>query len=69
MTGSLQGIMSNRMASLRSGDAFMTGMSAGNGMSANSGFIQAFGTEAEQKNKTVGSGTQFGYDASSAGLH
>ena len=68
MTGSLQGIMSNRMASLRSGDAFMTGMSAGNGMSANSGFIQAFGTEAEQKNKTVGSGTQFGYDASSAGL-
>ena len=46
----------------------MTGMSAGNGMSANSGFIQAFGTEAEQKNKTVGSGTQFGYDASSAGI-
>ncbi|MDA7481854.1 autotransporter domain-containing protein, partial [Candidatus Pelagibacter ubique] len=68
MTGSLQGIMSNRMASLRSGDAFVTGMSAGNGMSVNSGFIQAFGTEAEQKNKTVGSGTQFGYDASSAGL-
>ena len=68
MTGSLQGIMSNRMASLRSGDAFVTGMSAGNGMSVNSGFIQAFGTEAEQKNKTVGSGTQFGYDASSAGF-
>jgi outer membrane autotransporter protein len=68
MTGSLQGIMSNRMASLRSGDAFVTGMSAGNGMSVNSGFIQAFGTEAEQKNKTVGSGTQFGYDASSSGL-
>jgi len=68
MTGTVQGIVSNRMASLRSGDAFMTGMSAGNGMSANSGFIQAFGTEAEQKNKTVGSGTQFGYDASSAGL-
>ena len=68
MTGSLQGIMSNRMASLRSGDAFVTGMSAGNGMSVNSGFIQAFGTEAEQKNTTVGSGTQFGYDASSSGL-
>jgi uncharacterized protein with beta-barrel porin domain len=68
MTGSLQGIMSNRMASLRSGDAFVTGMSAGNGMSVNSGFIQAFGTEAEQKNTTVGSGTQFGYDASSSGI-
>ena len=50
MTGTVQGIVSNRMASLRSGDAYVTGMSAGNGMSANSGFIQAFGSEAEQKN-------------------
>jgi len=49
MTGTVQGIVSNRMASLRSGDAFVTGMSAGNGMSANSGFIQAFGSEGEQK--------------------
>jgi hypothetical protein len=49
MTGTVQGIVSNRMASLRSGDAFATGMSAGNGMTANSAFIQAFGTETEQK--------------------
>jgi hypothetical protein len=69
MTGSLQGIMSNRMAALRSGEAYYgSGMSAGANMSANSGFIQVFGTDAEQKNKTVGSGTQFGYDASSAGV-
>ena len=67
MTGSLQGIMSNRMAALRSGDAYATGMSAGS-LSANSGFVQLFATDSEQKNKTVGSGTQFGYDASSAGL-
>jgi uncharacterized protein with beta-barrel porin domain len=69
MTGSLQGIMSNRMAALRSGEAYYgSGMSAGANMSANSGFLQVFGTDAEQKNKTVGSGTQFGYDASSAGI-
>jgi len=68
MTGSLQGIMSNRMAALRSGDAYYgSGMSAGS-LSANSGFIQVFGSEVEQKNKTVGSGTQFGYDASTAGI-
>ena len=37
VTGSVQGIMSNRMASLRSGDAYFgTGVSAG-GMSAQSG--------------------------------
>ena len=69
MTGTVQGIMSSRMASLRSGDAYFgTGMSAGAMMSANSGFIQAFGTEAEQKNKTVGSGTQYGYDSNSSGI-
>ena len=67
MTGSLQGIMSNRMAALRSGDAYASGMSAGS-LSANSGFVQLFATDTEQKNTTVGSGTQFGYDASSAGL-
>ena len=67
MTGSLQGIMSNRMAALRSGDAYATGMSAGS-LSANSGFVQLFATDTEQKNTTVGAGTQFGYDASSAGL-
>ena len=67
MTGSLQGIMSNRMAALRSGDAYATGMSAGS-LGANSGFVQLFATDTEQKNTTVGAGTQFGYDASSAGL-
>jgi hypothetical protein len=49
VTGSIQGIMSNRMASLRSGDAYFgTGVAAG-GLSAKSGFIQAFGSTADQK--------------------
>ena len=68
MTGTVQGIVSNRMASLRSGDAFVTGMSAGNGMSANSGFIQAFGSEAEQKNTSNQGATVFGFDSETAGL-
>jgi hypothetical protein len=68
MTGTVQGIVSNRMASLRSGDAYVTGMSAGNGMSANSGFIQAFGSEAEQKNTTISGATNFGYDSETSGV-
>ncbi|MDB4070251.1 autotransporter outer membrane beta-barrel domain-containing protein [Candidatus Pelagibacter sp.] len=68
MTGTVQGIVSNRMASLRSGDAFVTGMSAGNGMSANSGFIQAFGSEGEQKNTTSSGGTVYGFDAETSGV-
>jgi hypothetical protein len=49
VTGAVQGIMSNRMASLRSGDAYFgTGMAAG-GLSAQSGFIQVFGSTADQK--------------------
>jgi uncharacterized protein with beta-barrel porin domain len=69
ISGSVQGIMSNRMASLRSGDAYAgTGMSAGGSMSAKSGFIQAFGSKAEQKNRTIGSGTQSGFDADSSGI-
>jgi uncharacterized protein with beta-barrel porin domain len=69
VSGSVQGIMSNRMASLRSGDAFAgTGMSAGGAMSAKSGFVQVFGSVVEQDNKTVGSGTQAGYDADSSGV-
>ena len=68
MTGTVQGIVSNRMASLRSGDAFVTGMSAGNGMSANSGFIQAFGSEAEQKNTGPTTAKVYGYDSSTSGL-
>jgi len=68
VTGSVQGIMSSRMASLRSGDAYYgTGVSAG-GMSSQSGFIQVFGSTAEQKNTTVGSGTQAGYDSDTQGL-
>jgi uncharacterized protein with beta-barrel porin domain len=68
ITGTVQGIVSNRMASLRSGDAFVTGMSAGNGMSANSGFIQAFSSEGEQKNTTSGGGTVYGFDAETSGV-
>jgi uncharacterized protein with beta-barrel porin domain len=69
MTGSLQGIMSNRMASLRSGDAFYgSGMSAGSIVGANSAFLQVFGSTVEQGNTTVGSGTKFGYDAHSSGI-
>ena len=68
MTGTVQGIVSNRMASLRSGDAFVTGMSAGNGMSANSGFIQAFGSEGEQKNSITSGATTYGYDSETSGL-
>ena len=68
VTGSVQGIMSSRMASLRSGDAYFgTGVAAG-GMSAQSGFIQVFGSTAEQNNKTVGSGTQYGYESDTEGL-
>ena len=68
MTGTVQGIVSNRMASLRSGDAYVTGMSAGNGMSANSGFIQAFGSEAEQKNTGPTTAKVYGYDSSTSGV-
>jgi uncharacterized protein with beta-barrel porin domain len=68
VTGSVQGIMSSRMASLRSGDAYFgTGVAAG-AMSAQSGFIQVFGSTAEQKNTTVGSGTQAGYESDTQGI-
>ena len=68
VTGSVQGIMSNRMASLRSGDAYFgTGVAAG-GMSAQSGFIQVFGSTAEQESTKVGSGTQAGFDTESQGV-
>jgi uncharacterized protein with beta-barrel porin domain len=68
MTGTVQGIVSNRMASLRSGDAYVTGMSAGNGMSAQSAFIQAFGSEAEQKNTGPATATVYGYDSETSGV-
>jgi outer membrane autotransporter protein len=60
----VQNIISTRLASLRSGDAFSTGVVTGSGMSANSGFIQAFGSQVEQKNK----GNEFGYDADTTGF-
>jgi hypothetical protein len=56
------------MASLRSGDAYVTGMSAGNGMSAQSAFIQAFGTEAEQKNTGPATAIVYGYDSQTSGV-
>ena len=68
VTNSVQGIISNRMASLRSGDAFATGMSAGGTMSAKSGFVQVFGSTAEQKNRTIGSGIQSGFESDSSGV-
>ena len=68
MTGTVQGIVSNRMASLRSGDAYISGMSAGNGMSAQSGFIQAFGSEVEQKNTKKNGATIAGFDSETSGL-
>jgi len=68
MTGTVQGIVSNRMASLRSGDAYVTGMSAGNGMSANSGFIQVFGSEGEQKNTGPATAKVYGYDSQTSGV-
>ena len=67
-TGMVQGIVSNRMASLRSGDAYIAGMSAGNGMSAKSGFIQAFASNAEQSNTKEGTATVYGYDTETAGV-
>jgi hypothetical protein len=68
MTGTVQGIVSNRMASLRSGDGYVTGISAGEGMSANSGFIQAFGSNVEQGNVKKNGGTVYGYDSETSGV-
>ena len=68
MTGTVQGIVSNRMASLRSGDAYVTGMSAGDGVSVNSGFIQAFGSDTTQDNRTKSGATVYGYDADTSGV-
>jgi hypothetical protein len=68
MTGTVQGIISNRMASLRSGDSSLVGMSAGNHMSANSGFLQAFGSTTEQNNTLKGGSTVPGYDSDTNGI-
>jgi hypothetical protein len=68
MTGSVQSVISNRMASLRSGDAFVSGMTAGDMVSANSAFMQAIGTVTEQGNTKSGSNTLFGYDSETVGV-
>jgi uncharacterized protein with beta-barrel porin domain len=64
VTSGVQNVISTRLASLRSGDAYSTGIVTGSHMGANSGFIQAFGSTVEQKNK----GNEFGYDADTAGI-
>ena len=64
VTSGVQNVISTRLASLRSGDAYSTGVVTGSGMSANSGFVQAFGSKVEQKNK----GNEFGYDADTKGF-
>jgi len=64
VTSGVQNVISTRLASLRSGDAYSTGVVTGSGMSANSGFMQAFGSVVEQKNK----GNEFGYDADTKGF-
>lgn len=64
VTSGVQNVMASRLASLRSGDAYSTGVVTGNGMAANSGFIQAFGSTVEQKAK----GNEFGYDADTTGF-
>jgi len=64
VTSGVQNVISTRLASLRSGDAYSTGVVTGSGMSANSGFMQAFGSIVEQKNK----GNEFGYDADTKGF-
>ena len=68
VTGTVQGIVSNRLASLRSGDAYISGISAGNSLSANSAFLQVFGSEVDQKNVTKSGATVFGYDTESSGM-
>ena len=64
VTSGVQNVISTRLASLRSGDAYSTGIVTGSHMGANSGFVQAFGSQVEQKNK----GNEFGYDADTTGF-
>lgn len=64
VTSGVQNVISTRLASLRSGDAYSTGIVTGSHMGANSGFIQAFGSQVDQKNK----GNEFGYDSDTTGF-
>ena len=70
MTGTIQSIVSDRLASLRSGDQYSgtTGVAAGDGMSANSGFFQAFGAEATQKDTKKAGATVAGYESDTTGF-
>jgi hypothetical protein len=68
MTGSVQSVISNRMASLRSGDAFQTGIVAGDMVSANSAFMQAIGSIVEQQSTKSGGQTVAGYDSETVGV-
>jgi outer membrane autotransporter protein len=64
VTSGVQNVIATRLASLRSGDAYSTGIVTGSHMGVNSGFVQAFGSQVEQKNK----GNEFGYDADTKGF-
>jgi outer membrane autotransporter protein len=64
VTSGVQNVIATRLASLRSGDAYSTGIITGSHMGTNSAFIQAFGSKVEQKNK----GNEFGYDADTKGF-
>ena len=68
VTGSVQGIMSNRMASLRSGETFVSGASAGNALSANSGFLQVFGSESKQDNTSKAGVITYGAETETSGI-
>jgi hypothetical protein len=68
LTNTVQGVVSNRMASLRSGDAFVSGMSAGGLSSANSAYIQAIGSVVEQQSISKNGTTVFGYDTETTGV-
>jgi len=65
VTSKLQGLISNRMASLRSGDA---GVSAGDYLSANSFFLESFGSQTRQANTKKKSLEVDGYDAKTLGV-
>jgi uncharacterized protein with beta-barrel porin domain len=64
VTSQIQNIIAIRTASLRDGQAYTTGVAAGNESSVRSIYLQGFGSSVEQK--TVGD--IYGYDAETAGF-
>jgi uncharacterized protein with beta-barrel porin domain len=64
VTSQIQNIIAIRTASLRDGEAYTTGVAAGNESSVRSIYLQGFGSSVEQK--TVGD--IYGYDAETAGF-